>query len=270
MSVGGKNFRFFPASYPITLGFDDVDKSSQRDAMKAVLGEYHDANTWKRLRCQNVRRIWGEDAEPLFELQLDHTPDFDWSWEDAEAFRPIKMDEIGRQESTVFDSTLWAGQIIEFDDAKNLLYVLADNSNEPPRKGSFFVRPFEFLRTLNEIYNGEAFRERKRLLDGDLTIRQRIAGRLNAALGDAPYLATTDRYSRNTGLPELRSWWQKSWCILWGPPGTGKTYTTAHQIAAVLGSEIRVFPTPRYVKNRAKHGRSRRSSGAVFDPSVGC
>ncbi|MBI2481762.1 MAG: AAA family ATPase [Planctomycetia bacterium] len=32
----------------------------------------------------------------------------------------------------------------------------------------------------------------------------------------------------------MKAWWQHSWAVLWGPPGTGKTYTTGQQIAAVL------------------------------------
>ncbi len=36
------------------------------------------------------------------------------------------------------------------------------------------------------------------------------------------------------GLEYLRQWWQKSWSVLWGPPGTGKTYTTGQQVARVM------------------------------------
>ncbi len=250
MSAEKKGFRFTPAAYPIRLGFEAVDTTAFDDARGAVEQEFNDAGSWKRLRCRNVRRVWGEEAEPLFELEVDHAVEFDWSWEGAEAFRPVKMDEIGLHESWVFDSNLWSGRIIEFDEAKSLLYVLADRPENPPRKGSFLIRPFEFLRTLNEIYNGDAFREPDRKLpefsryseesSEDQTIQRRLKGRLTAAMGDAPFRADNDGQFRNVpnaGLPELHEWWKKSWSILWGPPGTGKTYTTAHQIAAVLGSE---------------------------------
>ena len=36
------------------------------------------------------------------------------------------------------------------------------------------------------------------------------------------------------GLPELNRWWHHTWTNLWGPPGTGKTYTTGRQVAAIL------------------------------------
>jgi hypothetical protein len=39
------------------------------------------------------------------------------------------------------------------------------------------------------------------------------------------------------GLSHLQSWWQHSWTVLWGPPGTGKTWTTGQQIARVLSDK---------------------------------
>ena len=48
------------------------------------------------------------------------------------------------------------------------------------------------------------------------------------------------------GLSHLAHWWQHSWCILWGPPGTGKTWTTGQQVAEALadpGERILVIST---------------------------
>jgi superfamily I DNA/RNA helicase len=210
MSTVPQPFRFTPSAYPIQFDCNAVEESDFKNVQSAIEQEYMDANSWKRLHCRNARK--DNNIESLFVLELDHIVEFDWSWEGAQAFCPIKMDAIGLQESWVHDSYLWSGQIIEFDEANNRLYILADGE---PHEGEFLVRPFEFLRNLNDIYNGDAFQEQERLEGFGLTIHQRLKGRLTAALGLA----------------------DQNWNIIWGPPGTGKTYTTAQQIADTLNAE---------------------------------
>ena len=38
-------------------------------------------------------------------------------------------------------------------------------------------------------------------------------------------------------MPHLQQWWKHSWNVLWGPPGTGKTYTLGQHIAEVLAAD---------------------------------
>lgn len=83
------------------------------------------------------------------------------------------------------------------------------------------MRPFDFLAALDAVFHSPSFE----------AVRADLPSRLAAALGGVhPVIASP----LATGLPEMRDWWQHTWSVLWGPPGTGKTYTTGQQIAAVL------------------------------------
>ncbi|WDQ19455.1 AAA domain-containing protein [Rhodopirellula sp. P2] len=80
------------------------------------------------------------------------------------------------------------------------------------------------MSVLDAIYNGDELEE----------VRRHLPARLNASEGDVhPRVAQPCEHS----LHHLRDWWQHSWSILWGPPGTGKTWTTGQQIATVMQDE---------------------------------
>ncbi len=107
------------------------------------------------------------------------------------------------------------------DEAAGKIYVCVSNPEYPPTTGSFYVRPFEFLAFLQAIFNEPAFAQ----------TREMIPSRLLASEGEVHPEA--DGYC-DVGLDKLKLWWSKSWSVLWGPPGTGKTYTTGQQVANVL------------------------------------
>jgi hypothetical protein len=104
------------------------------------------------------------------------------------------------------------------------------NCDTTPRKrfgmssGSFYVRPFEFLAFLNAVFHEPSFDQ----------IREMLPSRLLAAEGSVH--PDVDGY-REVGLTKLKPWWSKAWSVLWGPPVTGKTYTTGHQVANILADE---------------------------------
>ncbi len=116
---------------------------------------------------------------------------------------------------------VWSGEIVEVDERNGYLFISLDNPEMIPAVGSFFVRPFEFLSVLDSLYNGDEFEE----------VRRRLPARLAATTGDVhPRMDQP----RAVGMPALIDWWGHSWSVLWGPPGTGKTWTTGQQIAQVM------------------------------------
>jgi len=219
------------ARFPIRLNLPDADKALFDDAKEAVRREYRDSVKWKRLRCRSVKLLSESETGTVFILEVGHAVEFDWTWEGAVAFRPLLLKEFADEQKTFFekendeleieDSILWSGEILEVDEAAGRIFVCVSNPEHPPTTGSFYVRPFEFLAFLNAVFHEPAFDQ----------IQEMLPSRLSASEGGTH--PDVDAY-REVGLPQLRQWWSKSWSILWGPPGTGKTYTTGHQVANIL------------------------------------
>jgi KaiC/GvpD/RAD55 family RecA-like ATPase len=219
------------ARFPIRLDLPDADYSLLEDAQEAVKREYRDSVKWKRLRCRNVQLLSKSETGTVFILEVGHSVEFDWTWEGAVAFRPLKLKAF-EEDQTAFlddnddeieikDSILWSGEILEVDESEGKIFVCVSNPEFPPTTGSFYVRPFEFLAFLNAVYHEPAFEQ----------IREYLPSRLLATEGDVHPLV--DCY-REVGLSHLKDWWGKGWSVLWGPPGTGKTFTSGHQVANVL------------------------------------
>ena len=218
---------FKPARFQIELGLPDCEPQQLNDAATAVRQEYRDSSRWKRLKCRKVSVFAERDRGTVFVIHVGKTVEFDWTWEGAKAFRPNCLDGDDSFSDRFFekadyeDEVLWSGEILEVDEQNGCLFVALDDPESTPKAGPFFVRPFEFLSVLDAVYNGNEF-------EG---IREQLPARLNAAEGDVhPPIAMSSK----VGLPHLRGWWQHSWSVLWGPPGTGKTWTTGQQIARVL------------------------------------
>ena len=220
-----------PARFLIRLALPEPQKSSLSDASEAVRREYRDSVKWKRMRCRSVKFLSKAEAGFLYILEVGHSVEFDWSWEGAVAFRPLHLVEFadvpkalfdtGTDDIEIEDSILWTGEILEVDESTGRIFVCVSNADHPPTTGSFYVRPFEFLATLNAVYNEPAF---------DL-IRTLLPARLFATEGN---IHPDVEIYNPVGMEELKQWWGKCWSVLWGPPGTGKTYTTGQQVARVL------------------------------------
>lgn len=222
---------FVQARFSICLNLPDGNSDNLEHAREAVRREYRDSVKWKRLRCRSVSVLSETESGTVFVLETGHAVEFDWTWEGAVAFRPLVLKEFAENPESVFkdgtddieieDSIVWSGEILEVDEAAGKIYVCVSNPEYPPTTGSFYVRPFEFLAFLQAVFNEPAFDQ----------IREMIPSRLLASEGEVHPEA--DRYS-DVGLDKLKLWWSKSWSVLWGPPGTGKTYTTGQQVANVL------------------------------------
>lgn len=222
---------FEQARFPIRLNLPQADYSLLEQAKEAVKQEYRDSVKWKRLRCRKVELISESETGNVFILHVGHAVEFDWTWEGAVAFRPLKLKEFEANQSEflddsndeieIQDSIIWSGEVLEVDETEGKIYICVADPEFPPTTGSFYVRPFEFLAFLNAVFHEPAFE----------AIREHLPNRLLAAEGDVHPLV--ERY-QDVALPHLKDWWSKSWSVLWGPPGTGKTYTTGLQVASVL------------------------------------
>ena len=198
------------------------------DAQTAVRQEFRDCSKWKRLRCRKVSIFAEHDRGTVYVVHVGSSVEFDWTWEGAVAFRPRSLDDNTLFSDHVYenaayeDEIIWMGEILEVDERSGCLFISLNNPEATPTTGSFFVRPFEFLSVLDAVYNEPPFE----------AVREDFSNRLAASEGSVhPPIAGLCQ----VGLSHMQDWWQHSWSVLWGPPGTGKTYTTGQQIASVLG-----------------------------------
>ncbi|OYP33883.1 AAA domain-containing protein [Rhodopirellula sp. MGV] len=225
-----EDFEFEPARYASELDLPFGDPQKLADASAAVRQEYRDSSRWKRLQCTKVSLFAERDRGTVFVIHIGKAVEFDWTWEGATAFCPSSLDDDRSysdrfyEEADFEDDLIWSGEIVEVDERNGCLFVALNDLEKVPAIGPFFVRPFEFLSVLDELYSGESFE----------TLQSQLPSRLAAAEGDIhPKIA-----SAQTGLPALTEWWRHSWGVLWGPPGTGKTWTTGQQIARVVGETL--------------------------------
>jgi hypothetical protein len=223
---------FVPARFPVELDLPNADEAILQDAKVAIRQEVRDCSKWKRLRCRKVSVIAERDRGTIYAIHVGSSVEFDWTWEGAVAFRPHALGDDGDgdidmadfEESPVDEASLWSGEILEVDERNGCLFISLSNPENPPTIGSFLVRPFDFLGTLDAVYQEPRFEP----------VRDELTKRLAAAAGS---IHPSTAKSAHVGLPQLRKWWQHAWSVLWGPPGTGKTYTTGQQIADVLADK---------------------------------
>ncbi|MBN73818.1 MAG: AAA family ATPase [Gimesia sp.] len=221
---------FQPARFSSELGLPTVDASILDDASYAVRQEFKKEGELRRLHCKEISILSEQGRGTVYAIHLDVSLESDWTWEGAFAFRPQSL--VDNEDSPDFyhqniaheNEVLWSGEIVEVDEQNNCLFITLEDPEHPPQAGAFFVRPFEFLSVLDAVYNEPAFEE----------IRTELPARLEATKGNIhPQIAETC----SEGLPHLNNLWNHSWSILWGPPGTGKTFTTGLQIASILGDQ---------------------------------
>ena len=111
------------------------------------------------------------------------------------------------------------GEIVEVDETNGRLFVSVSSPDHPPCIGTFFVCRFEFLACLHALFCKSP------------DLKSRFSPRLSASRGN---IHPTITGSSTSWLADLEQLWQHSWGILWGPPGTGKTYTLGRQVAGCL------------------------------------
>ncbi|HMV46393.1 MAG TPA: AAA domain-containing protein [Blastocatellia bacterium] len=212
------------AKFPICLNLPSGQKQVVDQATEAVRKEHRSSIRWKRLRCRKVEPLPGHSGNTIFVLEIGQSLEFDWTWEGAIAFRPTDWETFtGNDAGAPNDSVdaVWTGEIVEVDETNGRLFVSVSDLEQPPCIGSFFVRPFEFLAFLQNLFCHPSTAKLRSLLNP----------RLGASQGE---IHPTVTGSSVFGLKELEELWRHSWAILWGPPGTGKTHTLGRQIAACL------------------------------------
>ena len=218
---------FQPARFRADLDLPPADDQLLKDAAAAIRQEYRDCSKWKRLTCIKVSIFAERDRGTVWVVHVGSSVEFDWTWEGAIAFRPKSLDDnllfskFTYEEAAYEDEIVWKGEVLEVDERNGCLFISIDNPEAMPTTGSFFVRPFEFLSVLDAVFNEAEFE----------ALRSELPCRLAATEGGVHPVIEKQC---EVGLPHMRAWWQHSWSILWGPPGTGKTWTTGQQVASVL------------------------------------
>lgn len=226
--------------HPIQLRFSPVGERVFLDAQRAIEAEYNDANSWKRLHCSYVEKVEENEHEKrdIYVLYIDHSIEFEWTWEGARAFRPLRLDAIGREETHIFDSAIWSGDILNVDEKNSQVFVEIYRGKPKPRKGTFFVSPFDFLEAIKSAYTGPRYASLRPLLEQRLDAVK--TGAHDVLVNPQQPLAPGETLYQDASAPTV-DWWNHAWGIIWGPPGTGKTYTTGQLVAEIL----KTFPDER-------------------------
>ena len=222
-------FGGFPIQLELSNGPDDF----LRDAADAVKWEHRQTAQWKKIRCLAVRRVKSgrqddQSKAAIYALDVGRGATFDWTWEGARAIRPVDLHEFENSTQHSHSTNLslnadqvgviWSGEIIEVDQSNGRIFICVD-PNERPTCGTFFARPFDFLRNIYDVFCSPSFEEFRRLMPA----------RLSACRGRVHPRSEIQNYC---GLPELEEVWSHTWGVIWGPPGTGKTFTIGQQLAA--------------------------------------
>lgn len=190
------------------------------EVTRAVVAEQRRAAQSVKLRATDVIDHGGG----LYELRVSGFPNLDWTWEGAAAFRPADIDGPGDDET----SHLWKGEVVGLEPDESALYVAVGSTSERgPCQGSFIVRPFDYLAVLRDL-----------LTASDLG---NAAGALAAALANAETLDAGTAESvapAQSGPLALRHY---AWSLLWGPPGTGKTYRVGEIVSRSVSANERIL-----------------------------
>lgn len=217
------------ARFKLELALPNSGQPNLPDAKKAVRDEFRSSSKWKRLRCHKISVMAEKEGGVVYALHVGSFIEFDWTWEGAIAFRPHALSDDGDrnidladfESSPVEEACLWSGEVLEVDEQNGCLLVKLTNPEDQPTAGPFFVRPYDFLATLESVFHDPIFE----------SLSSELEKRLYAAKGGV-YPKVSEW--KKVGLDSMVDWWHYAWAILWGPPGTGKTYTTGQQIARVL------------------------------------
>ena len=74
----------------------------------------------------------------------------------------VSVEDSGEEEM------YWCGEVVEVDETSGRIFVSIQNPDQEPTTGTFYVRPFEFLGLLNEVYNSRKFADVRDLLPARL------------------------------------------------------------------------------------------------------
>lgn len=209
-----------PVSFSRDLPFDERSSLDLERARKAVREEYRGSTRWKRLTCLAVELVSQTAGQALYSLEVGRSIELDWTWEGSTAFRPLEGEDFRGRAGA--GEAAWSGDVLEIDEVAGRIYVMVRLPENRPTTGAFILRPFEFLRNLHELYQ-ETERD------------FHLARHLGRALG----------YTRGGEHPPISGGPHPApahvsgvldhyWSLLWGPPGTGKTFTIGECVSTLL------------------------------------
>jgi len=210
----------------------ELERRAGRRAAPVEIGE---------VRCvDEARHVWAVDvhaSDPLPE-GLD--------WAGATLARRLGDPGVPEDLESPFEA-----QILDVDGLHSRLYVTA-HPDSPPSPGPARVHPFDFLRAPYTLVTSPRF----------AGARIELARRLAAARGHA----TADRVHARRALNA----WNSGWGVVWGPPGTGKTWTLAQRVAELLRDpheRVLVLSTTNKAADQAalELGRACRTLGVRLD-----
>lgn len=182
-------------------------------ARAAVDAEYRMGSQWTPLQCSGAHRA----RRTIWKLTVVDLGTVSWTWEGAMAVCPHTPTAPPDTWDDA-DALCWRGTIISADTAQGVLYVDVDILNsDMPHIGPFFVRPYAYLNSLHTLF-----------------CRPIFAG-LAPALSDALRATAGQDIGRPLpaqGAATVHRAASHAWGCLWGPPGTGKTWTIGQHVAA--------------------------------------
>ena len=213
-----------PARFPITLRLPAPDPSPLEAAAAAVKREFEENSGAAELISDRIDLLGERGRGVVAALHVGGTVRFEWAWEGAKA-----VGGIARSERNALPKPApWEATVLEVDEPRGCLYVEIEDPTDRermPTTGPFSVRPFEHLGPLEALYT----------LPGLAGVRSLLPARLAAAAGGHhPAVDPPAQLSPTGDRGPMGDAWGFGWAALWGPPGTGKTYSTGHQVAAAL------------------------------------
>lgn len=228
-----------------SAGLSQAPNALYEAARSAIHAEHRQHNQWTALRCRSTVHSRGT----IWQISVSDLSAVSWAWEGATALCPIDPMDFDPSEP---DTLCWRGVVVSLDSAAGHLYVdISHSTGERPDAGTFLVRPYAFLASLHQLYVDPLFSG----------IAAALADALQATAGNCTGTARDP-----DGMPEIAMATNRSWGILWGPPGTGKTWTIGRHVA-------RLWPQRRVLvvstTNRATDGVTLSIARAILDSDPG-
>ena len=207
-----------PLAPPRDSPLDDV-RDPVSEALRGLRMEQARRGSARRLVALEVALV--NRGVGVFALHVGELRDADDSWEGGRVFKELETLFPGDPESdqapaVAAQEAAWSGEVVAVDPVAATVHVVLDPGSTPPVPGGFVVKPFDFLAGLVALHEGRLGAAGRKHLAAQLrdTLHPRVT--------EAPPLPA---------IPALRTALSFRWATLWGPPGTGKTWSLGQQVA---------------------------------------
>ena len=149
-----------------------------------------------------------------------------------------RLDEGLYENGSIVVDGVSVGRIVAFSDDESGIVVVKMRPENLPSVGSAIVMtPADYLEPLREFANAVIEKPEMRNESRFLSLREHLLeepAEVLPAEGDHPHL----RWAQDLALRECR---RRDFSLLWGPPGTGKSYTLGHIAAHYRAQGCRVL-----------------------------